>query len=767
MPSRFFPMKRLILTITVLFAYASAAWAVPPGTLTSLRAIHALTNAEASKGLPVAFQATVTYYRGYERTLFVQDGDAAIYISYPNDLKLVPGDRVLVQGKTQKSFNPIVRADHIALLRHGALPKPEPASFDQMIRAETDCKLVTVHARIRTADRTLSLVAPVHFMRLQLLMEGGYFNANVDSDEVDVLESLLDAEVELTGVASEEFDSKMNETGILIHIQSLSDVRIIKRADSSPWSLPVTPMDRVITVFHRSDFSSRVRVHGTITYYLPGSAVVLQDGAKSIWIATMTRKPLRVGDAADATGFPDNHDGFLNLEHGEVRDTLTPAPVTPLAATWETMSPRGYDSPGHHDDLVSIEGRVETEVREASQDELVLAADGKLFSAIYHHPDNPVPSTRVIPLGSNVRVTGICVLEHSNAFTAHVPFNILLRSYDDIVIVARPSLINTRNLLLVLGLLLVVVFVVIARGWALEHKVRRQTAVMSAQREAEAELERRRSSILEDINGSRPLAEILEGIAAMVSSTLEGAPCWCEVADGATLGDCPTEQQGLRIVREEIPARSGPALGALYAGLDSRTPPLGRETVALQNGVRLATLAIETRRLYTDLRRRSEFDLLTDIHNRFAMEKFMELQIEEARLSGRILGLIYIDLDKFKPINDTYGHHVGDLYLQAVALRMSRQLLGGDMLARLGGDEFAALVSLHNGRADLDKIIARLEHCFDDPFVVGGYLLNGEASIGFALYPEDGVTKDSLLSAADAAMYEAKHSKRLSEENPA
>jgi len=100
-------MKRLILTITVLFAYASAAWAVPPGTLTSLRAIHALTNAEASKGLPVAFQATVTYYRGYERTLFVQDGDAAIYISYPNDLKLVPGDRVLVQGKTQKSSIPL------------------------------------------------------------------------------------------------------------------------------------------------------------------------------------------------------------------------------------------------------------------------------------------------------------------------------------------------------------------------------------------------------------------------------------------------------------------------------------------------------------------------------------------------------------------------------------------------------------------------------------------------------------------------------------
>jgi diguanylate cyclase (GGDEF)-like protein len=231
------------------------------------------------------------------------------------------------------------------------------------------------------------------------------------------------------------------------------------------------------------------------------------------------------------------------------------------------------------------------------------------------------------------------------------------------------------------------------------------------------------------------------------------------------LGNCPKEPHGLRIVRAEIPARSGLALGTLYAGLDPQTPPFDHEAEALQNGARLATLAMETRRLYTDLRRRSEFDLLTDIHNRFAMEKFIELQIEEARLSGRILGLIYIDLDKFKPINDTYGHHVGDLYLQAVALRMSRQLLGGDMLARLGGDEFAALVSLNHNRSDLDKILARLESCFEEPFSVEGILLHGEASIGFAFFPEDGATKDSLLSAADAAMYEVKNKKKNSEKS--
>jgi diguanylate cyclase (GGDEF)-like protein len=145
------------------------------------------------------------------------------------------------------------------------------------------------------------------------------------------------------------------------------------------------------------------------------------------------------------------------------------------------------------------------------------------------------------------------------------------------------------------------------------------------------------------------------------------------------------------------------------------------------------------------------------------MEKFIELRIAEANRLGEIFGLIYIDLDKFKPINDTYGHHIGDAFLQEVALRMSRQLLGGDMLARLGGDEFAALVTLRNDRAALDKIVARLEHCFDEPFVVEGISLDGSASFGVALYPENGTTKDSLLSAADAAMYAIKNLKRRAE----
>ena len=104
-------------------------------------------------------------------------------------------------------------------------------------------------------------------------------------------------------------------------------------------------------------------------------------------------------------------------------------------------------------------------------------------------------------------------------------------------------------------------------------------------------------------------------------------------------------------------------------------------------GAGLAALAIETRRLYTDLLRRSEFDLLTDIQNRFSLEKHLDALIERARETAGIFGLIYIDLDGFKLVNDRYGHQVGDLYLQEAAARMKHQLRPGDILARLGGDD--------------------------------------------------------------------------------
>ena len=751
-------MKLSIPVLAIALVSVAAALAAPSNTLTTLNAIDALNNAEARKGLSVRFEATVLYARRYENLLFVQDGKDAIFVRPPAGTELMAGDRILVQGKTQGSFRPLVVGESLTLLHHGALPSAIPATFDELIRGQRDCVLVTVHAVVRAADLVVSPAAPLRSARLQLITEGGHFEANLDSDDTNALKELLDAEVEITGAAAGKFDDKMQQTGVVLYVPSISNIKIIKRANETPWSLPLTPMDRVLAVYHANDLTPRVRIQGTITYYQPGSAIVLQDGSKSLWIDTHTREPLQIGDQADATGFPDAHDRLLTLRDGEIRDREIFQPIKPQLATWHQLGFWSSNTPdGHMYDLVSIEGQVETEVREASQDEYVLNADGRLFTAVYRHPLKPgvLPSMLQIPLGSKIRVTGICVIVQANAVNPgeEVPFNILLRSFDDISVVSRPSLLSVRNLLLLVGLLLLVVVVGGARSWAIERRVRRQTAAL-------AYIERRRSKILEDINGSRALNEIIEEITELVSFRLRGSPCWCQIKDGVQLGNCPAKLSALRIVEEEIPARSGPAPGVISAAFDALTKPGATESEALSAAAALAALAIETRRLYSDLRHRSEFDQLTEIHNRFSLEKHVDELIEQARLDASTFALIYIDLDKFKQVNDQYGHRVGDLYLHEVALRMKRQLRGQDLVARLGGDEFAILVPRIRGRAEVEEIVDRLERCFDEPFAIENYILNGAASLGIAIFPEDGTSKDSLLCASDAAMYVAKHTKQ-------
>jgi len=150
----------------------------------------------------------------------------------------------------------------------------------------------------------------------------------------------------------------------------------------------------------------------------------------------------------------------------------------------------------------------------------VLNSDGHLLSAIIRHPGTastaPLSPMREIPLGTRIRVTGICMLTDANPFNGEVPFNILMRNVDDIAIVARPPWLNVRHLMMIVGLLLLVVIAIGIRSWALERRVRQKTAAL-------AYLEQRRSRILEDINNSRPLGEIIECITEVVSFRLHGA----------------------------------------------------------------------------------------------------------------------------------------------------------------------------------------------------------------------------------------------------
>ena len=123
-------------------------------------------------------------------------------------------------------------------------------------------------------------------------------------------------------------------------------------------------------------------------------------------------------------------------------------------------------------------------------------------------------------------------------------------------------------------------------------------------------------------------------------------------------------------------------------------------------------------------------------------------------------GVMFLDLDRFKVINDTLGHRIGDLLLQAVARRLSEALGAGDMLARLGGDEFAIVVQSVRSRADLEALAGRLIATVVQPYEIDGYRMSSSVSIGIAIGPRDGGNADELLMAADLALNAVKANNR-------
>jgi len=149
-------------------------------------------------------------------------------------------------------------------------------------------------------------------------------------------------------------------------------------------------------------------------------------------------------------------------------------------------------------------------------------------------------------------------------------------------------------------------------------------------------------------------------------------------------------------------------------------------------------------------------DLLTHLPNRALFKDRLNLAIQQGKRNDTLVGVMFCDLDRFKLINDTYGHAVGDELLRGVAQRVRNCLRAGDTLARQGGDEFTIILPELNQPGDADLIAAKIMAVLDEPFNIDGRSFRATASIGVAIFPEDGDTPDLLIRNADVAMYQVK-----------
>jgi diguanylate cyclase (GGDEF)-like protein len=267
--------------------------------------------------------------------------------------------------------------------------------------------------------------------------------------------------------------------------------------------------------------------------------------------------------------------------------------------------------------------------------------------------------------------------------------------------------------------------------------------------EAERTLERNQHRVLEMIASGSSLRQVFDGIKDLVRSRNENMECSIHP------GTSSIEDQAPGLVRRFIRASSSEPVG--WIDFDSSACSSGEYDLerTLAIAIRLASVAIESASAQEKLTYQANHDSLTGLPNRPYFQASLQRVLAEAKKTGECFALLYIDLDRFKQINDRFGHLIGDLYLQEISNGFRTCIRKGDLLARLGGDEFAVILPGANSAA-VERIVDALHQSLSKMLRIEELEFQPSASVGFSLYPDAGTDAESLLRAADEAMYVAK-----------
>src|SRR5581483_10582808 len=211
------------------------------------------------------------------------------------------------------------------------------------------------------------------------------------------------------------------------------------------------------------------------------------------------------------------------------------------------------------------------------------------------------------------------------------------------------------------------------------------------------------------------------------------------------------EDRRFRNLEHQIVSKSGEIVWLQVSGISTY------DEQGLPTGHRGTTRDItQTKRSEARISYLATRDPLTELPNRLLFSDRLEQGLISARRAGDSLGVLFIDLDRFKNINDSLGHHVGDLLLKEVAGRMSACIRSGDTLARLGGDEFVIALEHLRKAEDAASVADKIIHAMSRPVDAGGQVLNTSCSIGISIFPNDAEDSRTLMKNADTAMYHAK-----------
>lgn len=719
-------------------------------TLDSIAAIRHVAPHPGTAPIAVHVRAVVTYYDTVAPNLFVQDRSGGIWVDLRGN-KLTPprpGQLLDLDGTVGSGFAPYIADPRWKVLGKAPLPAPITLTYAEASTGHYDGQWVEMDGVVRSFVQE----AEGDVLVMDVATGTGSFKVRVPGYRAAFPMYLVDANVRFRGVCGSSFNSREQLVSIHLMTPSMDELKILKPAPTDPFSIPASPINSIRRFSADASDVHRVKVVGIVTARFPGRGLFLADSTGGVYVESQDGTPVEPGDGVEVIGFPAAGPYSPILLSARIAPTHIHVAQVPVQLTARQALHGTFDA-----QLVSIQGTVHGQYDQQGTQILALrSTHGIPFEASLGHVQSG--KFQIVP-DSVVRLTGICsVKADENGNPSE--FRIILRSPADVQVIATPPWLTSRRALPLLAALAILTLAIIVWVVLLRRRVARQTRIIQDRLKAEAALEERYRRVFE------------RNIAGLYIADADGLVIDCNEACAHMMGF--PSRDALLEKRERVRG----VIRQFWESQSAADPISNSEhrfqrhdgawAWALANARQVADGHIEGAVLdITDRKLANEqikflayYDSLTGLPNRALLQDRLSKSLAAARRSHEKVAVLFLDLDRFKNINDSLGHSHGDYLLQKVARRLELCAREEDTVARLGGDEFVIVLNSIACSADAAHIAERICHEVATSFDVLGQSLNVTGSIGISLSPEHGNNAETLIKNADAAMYRAKEEGR-------
>jgi signal transduction histidine kinase len=537
-------------------------------TLTQVAQIRRLSLPEAERHYPVKLRGVVLDYSSLP-TLFISDQTGGIYVRATTNETLIQGQLVEIEGVSDAGrFAPMVIPSQLRVVGEGELPLPRDVSYQRIASGVEDSQWVRVNGVVRsTAMQILKqkLRCPVLIVATE---DGGRLKVLINDYHGEPVQSLIDAEVEATGIAESIYNGKRQLINVRLLAPGIKFIKVNRAAPPDVLTAPPRPVDSLRQFSPEKPSAHRVGVQGVVTLQQIGTCIFIRDETGSIRVETQQRESVSPGDHVEVLGFPAVYDYAPVLEDAVFRRLDAGPPPQPLELTAKEARQADHDA-----DLICVDAQLLDQFRTPDHLILVLQEGDILFRA--QLPGAKVAGVKVRN-GARLQVTGVCIGQ-SESYGSPRAFQMLLRSPDDLLVLRQPSWWTPRRMGWALCILSGALLGVGIWVWTLKRQVGIQTEAIRQKIEHEATHQER-------MRIAREFHDSLEQEIAGVRMQLE--------LTAATIGNAPeTAIASLRMARTMISHSQTEARRSVWELrsqiLENRTLPvaLSAAVAGVENGV--------------------------------------------------------------------------------------------------------------------------------------------------------------------------------------